>query len=589
MRLVLCLVLLSFCAVRTAGAAVFSVGADAACTHSNLLSALSAASANGAGLDEIRLATNLTYTSIIAPVASHSVHVRGGFASCASTSPTGRTRVVGATAGSGGTFTTSGNGAAYELELENLELRDTLGAIGRRGGALRIEGNFEVRLRNTIISGNRAGRGGGVYIDGGSGAQLSIAADSIIANNTATIGGGGLYCQGEAIVFLSSALIAANVAEDGSSDPGESGNGGGVALHSGCSMVQRGTLGIRGVRANTAARHGGGYFLRNEAGLVLNGTSERAAEISDNLAAAIGGGIAVLDDFAPLPRVSTVRINDGWIETNLAPDGAGIGLVTGGDVVMQTVLDVGDCEQPVRCSSLSRNESQGGTCRGAAAYLGAHSRMRLQRSRVEQNCTGKGGSSFVVRLDARLQVDSSLVVRNGGAPFQIFNEDFTGLLEIAWSTVTDNFDGARVGFIGVPNQPGATGTLRLFGSILGEPFQQMTAVIGIGNQPPMTFQYDCLMLDTFFSATLPSSTRTFELAPPYGLAAPASGDYRPASASSPLVDWCDGSLAPRIDGDYDGVAAIYDVARPNQFGAHDVGAYERVANLAQDIFADGFE
>jgi predicted outer membrane repeat protein len=573
-----------------AEAAVFTVGADGACTHANLLSAISAASANGPGLDEIRIATNQTYTSIIAPIASHSVHVRGGFATCAASTPSGLTRIVGASAGSGGTFTTSGSAAEYRLELENLELRDTLGTIGRRGGALRIEGNFTAVLDNTIISGNRAGRGGGVYVDGSAGASLSIGQDSVIANNTALIGGGGIYCQGDALIFLTAGLIAANVAEDGGVDAGESGNGGGVALFSGCSMLQRGVAGIRGVRANTAARHGGGYFVRNEAGLSVTGTTEAPAVVADNLAGDTGGGLAVLDDFAPAPRRSYVQISDSWIESNLATSGGGIGLVIGGEVIMRRLLDTGECHGTTRCSSLSDNDSVEGACLGGAAFLGSHSMLSLQNTLVRGNCAAEGGWAIDQRFDSQLRVDSSVVAHNRGVPFRLRNEAFTGLLEIAWSTVYGNFQAATSGgFIGVPNHPSSTGTLRIFGSILGEPFQQMTSVTGGGSTPPMTFEYDCLVLDSGYSAFVPSAMRTIKLASPYGMTAPDSGNYRPASGSSPIVDGCDASTAPRANGDFDRVDAVHDAVRPNQYGIRDLGAHEFVPVLADAVFADGFE
>jgi hypothetical protein len=62
-RLSTYVLLLSF--ATAAPAATFTVGSDAACTHSNLLAAISAASGNGLGGDEIRVATNQTYANQI--------------------------------------------------------------------------------------------------------------------------------------------------------------------------------------------------------------------------------------------------------------------------------------------------------------------------------------------------------------------------------------------------------------------------------------------------------------------------------------------------------------------------------------------
>ena len=62
-------------AALPARAAVFTVGGDAACTHGSLLAAISAAAINGPALDEIRLANNIAYDSIIAPIARPSRRV----------------------------------------------------------------------------------------------------------------------------------------------------------------------------------------------------------------------------------------------------------------------------------------------------------------------------------------------------------------------------------------------------------------------------------------------------------------------------------------------------------------------------------
>lgn len=53
---------------------VFTVSADAACTHTSLLAAVFAAVGNGAGMDEVRIATNMNHDGVIAPIASQNVH-----------------------------------------------------------------------------------------------------------------------------------------------------------------------------------------------------------------------------------------------------------------------------------------------------------------------------------------------------------------------------------------------------------------------------------------------------------------------------------------------------------------------------------
>lgn len=571
----------------SSAAAVFTVGGDGACTHGNLLAAISAAATNGPALDEIRVATNLTYNAIVAPIAGHSVTVRGGYSDCADPVASGRTVIRGTTAGQNGTFSTSGTAATYTLDLENLELREG-GNATRRGGALRVEGSFGVTLRNSVVTDNFAARGGGVYIDGSDGAGITIDAASTISNNIAGVSGGGVYCQDNGRVLLQG-LILANTAQDGGSDPVESGNGGGAALY-GCAMTQQRSSGFRGVLANTALRHGGGYYVRNGGDVFVTGDGIDPAKVTDNVAGDTGGGIAVNDQLVP-PIVSAVTIGSSWVERNRAPTGAGIGLVSGGNVSMFRTNAAATCHDATYCSSLSLNEPPpGGLGFGCAAFAGPGSELRVHGTRVEENCESEAGWAFRQRSDSIVLVESSVVANNGSNdPFFIDNF-FSGELVVAWSTVSGHYPSQRVGMFGVGADGMSDGTLRVYGTILAEPFQQIVVARGIGGQlPPMTFDFDCLVVPTSFTQSL-TPIRSVELAAPYGMIDPAAGNFRLASGSALPVDWCDASRGARVSGDADGVTTVYDAPRANQFGTYDIGAYELVVPALPDpLFANGFE
>ena len=571
-------------AALPARAAVFTVGGDAACTHGSLLAAISAAAINGPALDEIRLANNIAYDSIIAPIASHSVTVRGGYTTCAAATATGRTVIRGTTAGTSGTFATSGATGFHQLVLENLELREG-GNNTRRGGALRIEGAFGVTLRNVTITENLAGRGGGIYLDGTNEAQLDMDGFTLVSSNVARVGGGGIYCINGGIVRMRGAIIA-NTAEDGGSDPLESGNGGGMALYD-CRSEQAGAGGFIGVFANTAARNGGGYYLRGGSELVVDGNSGAPGYVTDNTAGEIGGGIAIDDTLAP--RTSEVDLDNSYVERTIALRGGGIGLVSGGIVRSTRTAAAGACHNETYCSTLSDNAPPTGEIGlGCGAYVGPGGELRLRGTRVEGNCPAGSGWTFRIKGSARLLLDSAIVADNGGANPFFFESNFTGLLEIAWSTVTRNFASLHTGMFTVPSDGTSSGTLRVYGTILGEPFQQFVVVGGFGGPPPMTFTYDCLVVDSNFASSV-NPTRSVSMAPPYGMVAPATGNYRLASGTSLPVDWCDASLGARAGGDAGGNPAIYDAPRFNQFGERDIGAYELVVAAAPPLFANGFE
>lgn len=565
-------------------AAVFTVGGDAACTHGNLLAAISAAATNGPAVDEIRLANNISYNAIVAPIVGHSVTVRGGYATCASATPGGRTVIRGTTAGTNGTFSTSGTSAGFQLILENLELRDGSN-VARRGGALRIEGRFGVALRNTTVTENFAARGGGIYLDGTNEATVDIDGFSLVSGNTAGVSGGGIYCTNGGIVRMRGAIIA-NTAQDGGSDPFESGNGGGLALYD-CRVEQAAAGGFIGVFANTAARNGGGYYLRSGSELVVDGNSGAPGYVTDNTAGGIGGGIAINDELAP--RTSEADIDNSYVERNTALRGGGVGLVAGGIVRSTRTAAAGACHNETFCSTLSENRAPTGEIGlGCGAYVGPGGELRLRGTRVEGNCPEDSGWTFRIKGSARLLLDSTIVADNGGNNPFFIEGNFTGLLEIAWSTVTRNFASLHPGMFSVPNDGTSSGTLRAYGTILGEPFQAFVTVGGFGGLPPMTFSFDCLVVDSSF-ATSVNPTRSLSMSPPYGMVAPATGNYRLASGTALPVDWCDGSLGARAGGDAGGNSAIYDAPRFNQFGERDIGAYELVVAPPPPLFANGFE
>ncbi len=582
-----------------AGAVVFTVGADALCTHSSVLLATLAAGANGAGMDEIRVATNMNHDGVLAPVVSQNLHVRGGYSNCADTTPTGRTSLTGTTSGANGTFTTSGTASSYTLILEDLDLRNA-GNSTRRGGALRIEDRFTVELRNVVVGGNSAGRGGGIYLDGSEGAGLVLTENSVIEENSAAISGGGIYCQDGGIILMVSSSISENSAADGGADPNESGNGGGVALYD-CNLVQSGVFGTLGVSGNSAARHGGGYYLRNGAQLTMDGSASAPARVESNQAVDTGGGIAVNDTLpAPVGGISTAFIRNSWVDSNRAHSGAGLGLIAGGSITMQRTLAPGACHNSTYCSSLSFNDKTAAApnCRGAAVFAGEASQLRLQNTYVEENCISDGGWAFRQRLDSQIRIDSSVIARNGGSsPFFIDGNGvtvnaipgFTGRLELGWSTVAGHNENLTGSMFSLPSaSPSSTGTLRVYGSLLAERFLQMTDVGGPGSPPPMTLEFDCLMLDSLFEGNT-GPIRSFKSTPPYGMVNPTGNNYRPSGPTAAPVDSCDNSLAPRANGDADLQTSVFDTPKINAFGARDIGAYELVVVVVDAVFGNGFE
>ena len=576
-------------------AAVFRVGApgDAACTHTSLVAALIAALGNGPGFDTIRIANNQTYTGINLPVSGHSVGFEGGYATCASAAPSGRTTLVGST-GSTPALSTSGSGG-HQLVLVNIEIANSPvgGSATRLGGGLRITGNYEVLLRNTRIRNNVAARGGGIYIDAVGGTRLILEPPTnAIHSNTATISGGGIYCSGPAQIELlaSAAAVYQNSAQANGTDPDESGSGGGVALFEGCSLRQLGGPASTGVFDNQAVQYGGGYYLRDLASLQLIGNGQHPARVVGNRSMlttggtpGAGGGIAVRDP-PVVTGSSEVVAENALIEGNYAWQGSGVALLGGGRFFMRRTLDGSACHDVHYCSSLSFNGMNGSTMGARAGALWAQDKaiVEISGSYVEEN-SASVGSAFWTNGTAQTTLDSLVLTGNFGATTLIDARDLAGIgtMKLAWSTVTGNsYTGAAAGHrILRANQAPFATSVQVYGSLLGEPMPA-------GISAPQ-LRSDCVLRDPAMQLPVGNVTRQGTLASPYGLVAPASGNFHLAGGNAVPVDWCDASLAARVGTDITGATQVVDAIRSNLHGIHDLGAHEYPDSDL--IFANGFQ
>lgn len=161
------------------------------------------------------------------------------------------------------------------------------------GGGINVSGCFAtVTVSDSIVSGNRAVVGGGIYAGCGS---ITIS-NSIISNNTAD-GGGGIRMDGQ--IVLTDSTVSNNTARF---------TGGGVLLR-GRADVARSTI-----SGNT----GGGGIVLDSFGGLLNLTN---STVSGNVTTGNGGGIAIALPDQP----NTVNLNNVTITNNTA-GGAGGGV-----------------------------------------------------------------------------------------------------------------------------------------------------------------------------------------------------------------------------------------------------------------------
>jgi hypothetical protein len=214
----------------------------------------------------------------------------------------------------------------WRLTLPNLQLIGNRGDDTARGGALRI-GGYTVELIDTALLSNRAGRGGGAYLEGPGARLLLDGARSTILSNIATIAGGGVYCTDRGrIEILTGAIDRNQVMGTLPLDPSdlEGGNGGGAALLGGCELIVRdgdASSGLRGITQNTARRDGGGVFLSGGSVLRGIGDAQRPARFQFNRAPAGRGGAIFAFDPAAASAPSRVELSNTQFERNDAGEG----------------------------------------------------------------------------------------------------------------------------------------------------------------------------------------------------------------------------------------------------------------------------
>lgn len=174
------------------------------------------------------------------------------------------------------------------------------------GGGIHTTGAVGTTIANgASVQTNTASVGGGLYIEDVGSLRLL----GLVAGNTASVGGGGIYLSTALMLATATARITGN----------EGGTGGGIAgLDSSVGLT--GTL-VSGNRATTD--EGGGIFLNGDiAGLTADG-----ARITGNRARTSGGGIYLKGTAAAeLTDTAVTRNRAGYDANGPVADGPGGGI-----------------------------------------------------------------------------------------------------------------------------------------------------------------------------------------------------------------------------------------------------------------------
>lgn len=521
----------------------------------------------------VHVANAHTYTAqqitIPTPVASTGISLRGQYPGCALESSGGRALLSGAGAPTGPVIDVIGTGARFEVNFSYLEIADGANP-GGNGGGVRVRGNVLVGLFESVVRDNSAALGGGIAVESTAAGQPDVlmagsAAPTIVSGNQASEGG-GLYCTGAILRCNRYCLVSGNVA---------SGNGGGIAHHdclTGFSFA-RNQLPLDplvGLRGNSAGGDGGGVWASGgELRLGAFG-SPGPAPVVGNSAGGDGGG-----------ALFTGSINGGGFGVQFDGNtavGSGGGLAVRGGLPSFGPTGGGfDCRGALDTCPRWRDNAAG--VRGGAVHVeGAALGVSITASLVDGNQAASASVLDLQGSSGGAVLRNTQVAGNTGAS-ELFLLD-GGSLALHYATIADNgADDSALVRLEAPATFSALNTVMFDDNGAGSGVV-LEAATG------STFQVDCMLVHEDSALGGQPGVSGLVVADPQW---DDSGDfdaslYVPGPGSA-AVDACTAGAGPIPD--LLGTPRPQDTPLADLAGPYDMGAIERRASV--DIFRDGFE
>ena len=577
------------------------VGNEPECTHSTIQAAINAVPSDTDTLIRVKQGT---YTEAL-NVSNKTLTIWGGYVGCVQSTPSGTSTVLAPP--NSRPLTVFANSGAHIVNIRGLNLAGgRVSELDAGGGILSTaSGSAQLNLGviDTFIEGNDAGNGGGIAVQNFSETAVmhaSISAGSVINDNVAAAQGGGIWCSGPGnqTIHVHSAAIQNNRAASAGSDQGQ---GGGIFIDN-CRLnvfsprieSQIATE----IRFNTSHGSGGGIYARNGSIIHLrssnggpNTTSHSPVRVHGNnatgsagmLAAGQGGGIWVDD--------TELEVHGAWIDNNTATgNGGGIYAALGSQVQVDSDMAVFSwpttppCHTFLECTRLTGNNA--GDTGGAIFLRDSGTVATIEQTVIRDNSAQAGtGASLFAQTGTNLTVTSSLLYGGNapaGPPNYVFWVGESAIVNLFWSTVTDNLPGTSVFRFG-----GTNSLLRLRGSIIYEPGHSM-GTVSIGNTPSV--DSDCVVWHNSSLMNAPynfTGGEAFHLMVNPQFTDPTVRDYQ-LTLASPAVDFCDSSLSPGTAPERDLLLRARGLLVKDTplHGPFDLGAFEF---LPDRIFADRFQ
>ncbi len=476
-------------------------------------------------------------------------------------------------------------GGASTVTLQYLDVRDGDNTGGGSGGGIYFGGHGSLTLLTSTIEHNHASYGGGIDVtpSGGS-ATLTLGANAMVTFNVADVSGGGVRLEGSSNLVANEdrTLIGYNKAT--------SSFGGGLEVI-GPARADIGSPGLAldGVIYANQAQYGGGIAVfggPNKAkGYVNLYTTDprRPVTVSGNSADQHGGAVYARGDPSDPDGEADFCAANARIVDNAALDGAALYLdyyqdnnafsngyfnraVCGGPAGIA-------CARGIACNEIAGNESRDPSTNTLAGGGAIVSFGTFDADRVALHDNNVGTLIFSYGYSGSRKLSNCLITHNLLSYDIFFRRGGSGA-SVNQCTIADNSVGGKVF---AEQYPDISDTPVLTNSIV---FQPGTP----GGRIP---QVHYTLVDHYYGGDLTVETVVFP-----GFVDPANGDYH-LRIISKAVDYAGGigSHEPDLDGN------PHEIDLPtvaDTFGPRDVGAYERQSPYACDnsgdyLFCSSFE
>ncbi len=581
----------------------FTVGADATCQYNTIQSAINDYFQSPFGNIDIRIATNKTYHENLT-IGNANITLTGGYLNCsdANTGTLSNNQSLIDGSSIGPVLTILGVTTRRTMIFSNLRLINGNNPNGAGGGLLSDNSKVALFLENVDIRNNSARNGAGIAIVGGD-TDLLIN-ESLILGNVADYGG-GIYCQGTAssINVANHSGIIANFANSPLS-LAPNGRGAGAyidgcffALYTGSS--NNGSL--SGMETNSSMNVGGAIYAQNAiinihghqacGSLGCLGDNTNPVSLRSNQSNGQFGAVLYAKN-------SAVEMKAVWIEGNV-----GASLI----YLEQSQFNLGrdtSCWQNSECNLIENNI-------GIVIKGLLNDDINISHANIIGNDDAVFAISFPptstpVTLP-KFRVESCMINNNGTNNSYLF--DFFGPIDVKFvhNTIADNQVAQSIFHTDFnPNQTSST-SFEIHSSIISNPGQNIYSYdlsdYDNNSGDKMHITFSASLLNETNSITTPITLINDAIIQYAGSGGALLSTLDPLfndrnnglyhlSAASPAIDYVNTPARTQIlasDIDFQG-RGIDDPDVPNSqgnFALYDLGADERL--IVDFMFANGFE